>query len=95
MTGLNLSQRKNFPGANMKDYTTRQTLLEKIRLTNDDQTWEDFSHYYGGFINAVLRSMGFDFHDCEDLRQIILIKARRRYLNGRIARSVFVHGSRL
>ena len=42
---------------------TRQTLLAKIRLNNDEKSWEEYAHYYRAYLLAVLRKMGLNYHD--------------------------------
>ena len=54
---------------------TRHTLLTKIRLDNDDKSWDEYVRYYRFYLLAVLRKMGINHHDQQDLLQIILIKS--------------------
>jgi RNA polymerase sigma factor (sigma-70 family) len=57
------------------ELNTRQTLMEKIRSCNDDKSWEEYAHYYRGYILALLRGMGLNHHDQEDLLQQVLLKS--------------------
>lgn len=54
---------------------TRETLLQKIKNSRDDQSWEDFTDYYQGYIYAVILSMNINYHDTQDLVQAVLLKA--------------------
>ena len=54
---------------------TRETLLQKIKNSRDDQSWEDFTNYYQGYIYAVVLSMNINYHDTQDLVQAVLLKA--------------------
>lgn len=58
----------------MEELHTRQTLLHKLQIKQDDQSWEDFSRYYEGYIYVVLRNFGLSIEDCEDLLQEVLLK---------------------
>ena len=57
----------------MRDLNTRLTLLAKLRNQQDDQSWEDFSSYYKDYLDAVIKKMGINHHDCEDLVQSVLL----------------------
>ncbi|MCM8536038.1 MAG: RNA polymerase sigma factor [Lentisphaeraceae bacterium] len=54
---------------------TRETLLQKIKNSQDDQSWEEFTDYYQGYIYAVVLSMNINYHDTQDLVQSVLLKA--------------------
>ena len=56
-----------------KKLVTRQTLLLKVRNQYDESSWEDFTRYYGRYIYAVLRGMGIDYNDLEDMHQAVLL----------------------
>jgi len=58
----------------MEELHTRHTLLQKLQIRQDDQTWEDFSRYYEGYIYIVLRNFGLSVEDSEDLLQEVLLK---------------------
>ena len=58
-----------------KELHTRVTLLEKIRQHNDNRSWEEYERYYKGYIFALLKNMGFNHQDCQDLLQQVLLKA--------------------
>ncbi len=58
-------------------YMTRETLLKRIISLDDEQSWEDFVHYYGTFIDSIIAQMGIQKADGKDLSQEILLKIWR------------------
>lgn len=46
----------------------------KLQKSQDDQSWEEFSRYYKGYICAVLRSFNLSTDECDDLVQDIMLK---------------------
>ena len=59
----------------MAEKITRITLLQRLRDRQDESSWTDFAHYYQPFIHAVLRQLGANTQDAEDLCQTVLVKA--------------------
>ena len=61
----------------MKDddniFSTRETLLEKIKNKHDDESWEDFVFYYKNFIYILCRKMNLNHHDSEEIVQKVLL----------------------
>lgn len=55
------------------NWATRDTLLERVRETDDEQAWAEFVGYYRSFIDVVIVRMGVIEADREDLRQDILL----------------------
>ncbi|NQZ60191.1 MAG: RNA polymerase sigma factor [Lentisphaeraceae bacterium] len=55
-------------------YSTRETLLERIRNKHDDKSWEDFVYFYRNYIYIICRRMNLAHHDAEEVVQKILIK---------------------
>lgn len=55
-------------------HETRQTLIERVRTQQDEQSWEEFDDTYRGYIIGIVRKMNFDYHENEDLVQMILLK---------------------
>lgn len=53
---------------------TRETLLIKLRNQHDDDSWEEFVSYYSNYVFAVLKGMGVEFDDLDDIKQSILLK---------------------
>jgi RNA polymerase sigma factor (sigma-70 family) len=54
---------------------TRQTLIEKIKISNDEQYWEKFCDAYKDYLFVIIRNMGLSYHDSEELLQEVLLKA--------------------
>ncbi len=54
---------------------TRESLLARVRDPNDDQSWEDFVHYYQGYIYNISRRMSIQHHDAEEIVQTVLLKS--------------------
>ncbi|MCM8535304.1 MAG: sigma-70 family RNA polymerase sigma factor [Lentisphaeraceae bacterium] len=53
---------------------TRKTLIERVRKLKDNDSWEDFVHYYRAYIFAVIQGMGLSNQEAEDLSQKVLLK---------------------
>lgn len=58
---------------------TRVTLLIRLRNQYDDDSWEEFTSYYGSYVYAVLKGMGVEFSDLDDMNQQILIKLWKNF----------------
>ena len=57
------------------EWQTRQTLLMKIRDKHDDHAWSDFVYYYRKYIYNIIRRMGLNHHDTEEVVQQVILKA--------------------
>ncbi|MEN9362640.1 MAG: hypothetical protein RL095_4175 [Verrucomicrobiota bacterium] len=55
--------------------STRVTLLQRLRLQQDDASWADFCRYYQPFIRAVLMQLGSSSDEVEDLGQEVLLRS--------------------
>lgn len=53
---------------------TRVTLLIRLRNKYDNDSWEEFTNYYSSYVYAVLKGMGVDFSELDDMKQSILLK---------------------
>lgn len=53
---------------------TRKTLIERVRKLKDNDSWEDFVHYYRAYIFAVIQGLGLSNQEAEDLSQKVLLK---------------------
>ena len=53
---------------------TRVTLLIRLRNKYDNDSWEEFTNYYSSYVYAVLKGMGVDFSELDDMKQHILLK---------------------
>ncbi len=58
-----------------ENWVTRVTLLEKLADRHDDFAWRDFVSYYRGFIYGLIRRMGLNHYDAEEVVQIVLLKS--------------------
>ncbi len=58
-----------------ENWVTRVTLLEKLADRHDDFAWRDFVAYYRGFIYGLIRRMGLNHYDAEEVVQIVLLKS--------------------
>ncbi len=56
-----------------ENYTTRQTLLMRLKNQHDESSWEDFVFYYKGFIYIICRRMNLNHHDSEEIVQKVLL----------------------
>jgi len=56
------------------DWTTRQTLLMRVRNQDDEEAWNEFVSYYRTFIKVILKYLNVQENDSEDLHQEILLK---------------------
>lgn len=57
------------------EWHTRRTLLKKIRDQHDDHAWSDFVFYYRSYIYNIIRRMGLNHHDAEEVVQQVVMKA--------------------
>lgn len=58
-----------------ENWVTRVTLLEKLSDRHDDFAWRDFVAYYRGFIYGLIRRMGMNHFDADEVVQIVLLKS--------------------
>ena len=56
-------------------YNTRETLLQRLKDQHDESSWEEFVQFYQRYIYAIILNMHLPHHDCEDLVQMVLLKA--------------------
>jgi len=54
-------------------YNTRRTLIERVKNQHDENSWEEFVKVYQDYIYAIIRRMGINEHDADDLLQQVLI----------------------
>ena len=55
-------------------YSTRQTLIERLRTKSDEDSWQTFTDTYQRYIYVVIRRMNIGHSEAEDLVQEVLIK---------------------
>ena len=65
----------------MSDYQTRQTLLQRISSGGDEQSWEEFVHYYQTFIYIVCKKINLTHHQADEVTQQVLIKLWEKFPN--------------
>ncbi|MCM8530537.1 MAG: sigma-70 family RNA polymerase sigma factor [Lentisphaeraceae bacterium] len=58
----------------MATLNTRLTLIQKISQTQDENSWEEFVHYYKRYLYVVVRNMNISHHDTEELIQTVMLK---------------------
>ena len=55
-------------------YSTRQTLIERLRTESDEDSWNTFTDIYQKYIYVVIRNMNIAHSEAEDLVQEVLLK---------------------
>lgn len=55
-------------------YNTRQTLIQRLKESHDEQSWEEFLRIYRPYILAVIRNMNIPEGDVDDIVQQVMIK---------------------
>ena len=53
---------------------TRVTLIGKAKDQNDDRAWAEFTAYYRKYIYNLVRRIGLNHHDADEVVQITLMK---------------------
>lgn len=56
------------------EWSTRKSLLKRVKDSSDEAAWTDFVKYYENFIYHILRRMRLNTEECDDLVQEILLK---------------------
>ncbi len=55
-------------------YLTRETLIKKLRYSESEADWEEFVYFYRRFIYSIIKRMGLQESDCDDMLQKVLLK---------------------
>ena len=55
------------------NYSTRLTLMEKLKSSANENSWEDFLHTYRGFIYSIVRAQGVKSTQSDDMIQEVLL----------------------
>ena len=55
-------------------YETRQTLLQKIQQSHNENSWEEFDGIYRPYVAAVIRKLGVSESLIDDLVQDVMLK---------------------
>lgn len=53
---------------------TRFTLIQRMKNNPDENSWEDFDRTYRAYIIGIVRKLNYDYHENEDLAQMIMLK---------------------
>ncbi len=61
----------------MSEYTTHQTLLERLSAGTDTKAWFEFHDRYGILIRATARRQGLQEADCDEVVQDVLTSLSR------------------
>ncbi|MDD7984297.1 sigma-70 family RNA polymerase sigma factor [Lentisphaera marina] len=54
-------------------YRTRLTLMERLKNSGDEKSWDEFNEIYRRFIYSIVRSMYVEAHLIDDLIQDVLL----------------------
>jgi len=54
---------------------TRVTLIQRLRVQQDAQSWQEFVTHYQGYIHRLARRMGVNHHDAEETVQDVCLNA--------------------
>jgi RNA polymerase sigma-70 factor (ECF subfamily) len=54
---------------------TRITLVQRLRVQQDAQSWQEFVTHYRGYMHRLARRMGLNHHDAEEIVQDVCLKA--------------------
>ena len=63
---------KNDPN---NDWNTSETLLARVKNSYDQSSWDDFDHYYRPLIYMIIRRMGLQHCDAEEVVQQVMLSA--------------------
>ena len=58
----------------MSDWLTNATLLQRIKNTHDDQSWEEFNSYYRPYVYMIIKGLKIQHDDAKEITQLIMIK---------------------
>lgn len=66
----------------MRVDTTRPSLLERLRDSNDDEAWREFERRYADLILYYCRVRGLQHQDAEDVHQKVMVNLSRAFQGG-------------
>ncbi|WDE95208.1 sigma-70 family RNA polymerase sigma factor [Lentisphaera profundi] len=58
----------------MTDWLTNATLLQRVKNTHDDSSWDEFNEYYRPYIYMITKGLNIRHHDALEITQMIIIK---------------------
>jgi len=56
------------------EWLTRATLLQRVRDRHDQESWSEFIKYYQRYVHSIIRRMGLNHHDAEEVGQAVMVK---------------------
>jgi len=56
-------------------YSTRETLVQRLRNSYDEKSWEEFVKFYRGYIYTVVQRSGLNYEDSQDVTQDVTLRA--------------------
>lgn len=63
----------------MVSQSTRASLLERLRVPDDDVAWREFDRRYRDLILRTCRRCGLQLADAEDVRQVVMMNLARAF----------------
>ena len=60
--------------ASNEEWLTHETLIRRVRRQRDQKAWNEFVHYYQGYVYGIARRMGLNHHDAEEIVQAVMLK---------------------
>jgi len=54
---------------------TRVTLIQRLRVQQDERSWQEFVTHYRGYIQRLAKRMGLNHHDSEEVVQNVCLKS--------------------
>ena len=58
----------------MSDWLTNATLLQRIKNTHDDKSWDEFNSYYRPYVYMITKGLKLQHDDAKEITQMIMIK---------------------
>lgn len=58
----------------MNDWMTNATLLQRVKNTYDESSWEEFNEYYRPYIYMIAKGLNIRHHDAQEITQMIMVK---------------------
>lgn len=55
-------------------YTTRRSLVERVRNSDDSQSWDELINIYRKYIYVIIRSMNIGHQETEEILQNVLVQ---------------------
>jgi RNA polymerase sigma factor (sigma-70 family) len=65
---------KDSKQSTQQTYSTRRTLIERVKDQYNEEAWNEFSDIYTRYIYAIIRNMGISPQDSEEIHQQVMVK---------------------